>query len=179
MPAGGAPLCVDLELTHSDVHGRFHFDPFSLPQRPLWKRIFLNDSWVILTVYERGFVWTGIGPTVVVDASYHGIVKLKRYDDSFEHQLQVMHDVAAAPECIAESYLAVRPLLGQLEMDATALATTPEQLEAVKREFDLRALDEMYNDSAHPDARSRSPFPAVPVILGTAPKAPPSGEASH
>src|SRR5271168_3486962 len=96
MPAGGAPACVDLELTRSDVQGRFHSDPFSLLPGPLWKRIFLNESWVTLVVYKRGFLWTDIGPTTWVDKSYRGLIKLKKYNDSFEHQLQVMHNVAEA-----------------------------------------------------------------------------------
>ena len=64
-------------------------------------------------------------------------------------------------------------------MDATALATTPEQLEAVKREFDLSALDEGYNRSIHPDSRSPPPLPSVPVIIGTAPKSPQADKASQ
>jgi hypothetical protein len=180
MPAGGAPLCADLELTRSDAQGRFHFDPFSLPPRPLWKRIFLNDSWVILTVYKRGFLSTGIGPTVVVDKSYHGIIRLKKYDGSFEEHIQVMHNVALGPECnTAETYLALRPLYRQLEIDATALATTPEQLEIAKSKFDRSANDKDFEEFMHPELRSPPPLPAVPVILGTAPKAPPTGEAPH
>jgi hypothetical protein len=180
MPAGGAPLCADLELTRSDAQGRFHFDSFSLPPRPLWKRIFLNESWVILTVYKHGFLSTGIGPTVVVDKSYHGIIRLERYDGSFEEQIQVMHDVEAGPKCnTAETYLAVRPLFRQLEIDATALATTPEQLEIVRSKFDLSYNDREYEEFVHPELRTRPPLPAVPVILGTAPKAPPTDKASH
>ena len=179
-PAGGAPECVDLELTRSDAQGRFHFEPFSLPPRPLWKRIFLNDSWVILTVYIRGYTSNGIGARTVIDDSYHGIIGLEKYTGSFEEQIQVMHDVAAAPNCnTAETYFAVRPLYRQLEIDATALAATPEQLAIAKREFDRSADDRNFEEFMHPETRSRPPLPAVPTILGTAPKSPQMGAASH
>jgi hypothetical protein len=179
-PAGGAPVCLDLKLTRSDAQGRFHFDPFSPPPRPLWKRILLNHSWVILTVYKRGFMSTGVGPTTWVDDSYHGIITLEKYDGSFEEHIQVMHNVAAGPKCnTAETYRALRPLYRQLEIDATALAATPEQLEIAKSKFDRSANDKNLEEFMHPELRSPPALPAVPVILGTAPKVPPTGEASH
>jgi hypothetical protein len=163
--AGSAAACEDLELTRSDAEGRFHFDPWSPPHRPLWKVVFPDQYWVTLTVYKRGFASLHDGPGVRVTDSFDGIIRLERFDDSFEHQLQYMHDVEQAVKCDgSDYYLAKRPLLHELEMDATALATTPQQMEMAKREFGLASLDHAYNIFKNPGSRSQPAAMSVPGV---------------
>lgn len=172
----GSPLCAHVELTRSDAQGRFHFNAWSPPPKPLWKRIPPDKSWTRLSVYKRGFVLADGTPPLEVGSTFDGTVRLKKFNLSFEAHMQMMHDAEAAPRChTAESYVTERPLLSQLEADAAAIASTPEQREIARREFDFRADDAEFNQSAHPDAHFDSPPPPPPSIIGTAPKAAPAG----
>jgi hypothetical protein len=61
------------------------------------------------------------------------------------------------------------PLLRQLETDAAALATTPEQLQYVNKVFYFGGI-ELF---------PKSPAPRPTVIIGTSPMAPQPNAASH
>ncbi len=134
-------------------------------------------------MYKSGFVLPVGTPPITVGANFNGIVKMKRFKQPFEAQLQVMHEAEVASRCnTAQSYEAQRPLLSQLAADAAAVARTPEQLETAQREFDFRANDDEFNRSVHPDANHDSPPPPPsppPSIIGIAPKGPPAGGAQH
>jgi hypothetical protein len=131
-------------------------------------------------VYKSGFVLPVGTPPITVGANFNGMVRMRRFKQPFEAQLQVMHEAEVASRCnTAQSYVAQRPLLSQLAADAAAAASTPGQVETAKREFDFRAMDAEFNQSAHPDAHRDSPPPPPPSILGTAPRAAPAVAAPH
>jgi hypothetical protein len=153
-------VCEDVQINHTDEHGRFHFEPWAPPDRSLWHHVFPGHHWVTLTVYKRGFASEHGGPSVPVNDQYKGIIRLKKLDESFEHQIDYMFDVSRESLCVSGDFHRLqRPLLRQLEIDAAALATTSEQLQYVNARFGLSP---------------RPPLPPVPVILGTAPNATPT-----
>jgi hypothetical protein len=158
-------VCEDLRITHTDEQGRFHFEAWSPPHQSLWRQIFPGNHWTTLTVYKRGFAAEHGGPSVPVNDQYTGVIRLKKFDESFERRADYMLEVSRKIPCVGGDFHRLqRPLLLQLGTDAAALATTTEQLQYVNAKFGL---------SPAPQS------PAVPVILGTAPNAPPTGEAPH
>ncbi|HWO31304.1 MAG TPA: hypothetical protein VNO32_21125 [Candidatus Acidoferrum sp.] len=123
-----------------------------------------------MTIYKRGFASLDGPPSVQIGDAYGGIIRLKKLDDSFEHQTNYMLAVERAKRCYGGDFLSLeRPLLRQLESDAAALSTTPEQLQFVNKEFYFGGLDLLPN----------SPAPKPRVIIGTSPMAPQRSAASH
>jgi hypothetical protein len=164
-------VCEDLQLTHSDEKGQFHFDRRSTaPAGLFWGRVFPPQRWVTLTVYKRGFASEHGGPSVPVNDQYKGIIRLKKLDQSFEYQTNYMLDVSRGIPCVGGDFHRLqRPLLQQLEADAAALATTPEQLQYVNKVFYFGAL-ELF-------PKSLAPQPIV--IIGRSPMAPQPSAAAH
>jgi hypothetical protein len=172
--------CEDLELTYSDEQGRFHFDRWSPLHRPVWKLIFPDRYLITLTVYKRGFASLRKGPSTEIDDTFDGLVKVSPYNDSFEREAQYMHNVVAGVECNdSVYYLAVRPLLHEIEVDARALAITPEQQQFVEREFGLRGRDKWGNSFKNPRSQSPHEPPRVPAAHDPGPKPVPAEAASH
>jgi hypothetical protein len=161
-------VCEDLRITHTDEHGRFHFEPWSPPHQSFWRQVFPGNHWTTLTVYKRGFAAEHGGPSVPVNDQYTGVVRLKKLDESFEHQVDYMFAVSREIPCVGGNFHHLqRPLLHQLETDAVALATTSEQLQYVNAKFGL---------SVGP--QSRQP-PPPPLIQDPAAKPPSSGAGIH
>jgi hypothetical protein len=152
--ADSAFACEDLELSYSDEQGRFHFNRWSPLNRPAWKLIFPDQYLITLTVYKRGFASLRKGPSLQIDHAFDGLIKLSPYHDSFEPQAQYMHNVVAGVSCNdSHLYLAAGPLLHEIEIDARALATTPEQQQFVEREFGGR--DKIENLLKSPPSQSQ------------------------
>jgi hypothetical protein len=164
-------VCEDLQLTHSDEQGQFHFDRRSTaPTGLFWDRVFPPQRWVTLTVYKRGFASEHGISSVPVNDQYTGVIRLKKLDESFERQVDYMLEVSREIPCVEGGFHRLQmPLLRQLETDAAALATTPEQLQYVNKVFYFGGI-ELF---------PKSPAPRPTVIIGTSPMAPQPNAASH
>ena len=164
--AEAASACVDLEITQSDVHGRFHFANWSPPRRSLWDWVF-PDSWrASLIVYKRDFESQHLGPRIEVGDRFDGLVRQQRIARSFEERTNYLLDVARSAICRSgDLYRREMPLLRDLEIDAAALATTPEQLQYVHENFFFGRLD--VRDSASKASAPEQP----PVVHGPEPQA--------
>jgi hypothetical protein len=80
-----------------------------------------------------------LSDATVVAGQYTGVIRLKKLDESFEHQVDYMFAVSREIPCVGgDFHLLQRPLLHQLETDAVALASTSEQLQYVNAKFGLR-----------------------------------------
>jgi hypothetical protein len=133
-------VCEDLRITHTDEQGRFHFEPWFPPHQSLWRQIFPGNHWTTLTVYKRGFAAEHGGPSVPVNDQYTGVIRQKKLDESFEHQVNYIFAVSREIPCVGGDFHRLqRPLLRQLETDAVALAGTPEQLQYANAKFGLSA----------------------------------------
>jgi hypothetical protein len=172
--AEAASACVDLELTHSDAQGRFHFAKWSPPHWSLWDWVF-PDSWhASLIVYKRDFESQHLGPKIAVGDHFEGLIRQQKIARSFDERTSYLLNVARSATCApGELYRREMPLLRNLETDAASLAGTPEQLQYVNEKFYF----------AHLDARvsaSKGSAPERPsVIHGPEPQPAPSDARTH